>query len=34
MGIASEDENSMESQLLNYKLAIKFSAIFTEHANY
>ena len=34
MGIASEDEIFMESQLLNYKLAIKFSAIFTEHANY
>ena len=34
MGIASEGENFMESQLLNYKLAIKFSAIFTEHANY
>ena len=34
VGIASEDEIFMESQLLNYKLAIKFSAIFTEHANY
>ena len=34
MGIASEDEIFVESQLLNYKLAIKFSAIFTEHANY
>ena len=34
MAIASEDENFMESQLLNYKLAIKFSAIFTEHVNY
>ena len=34
MGIASEDEFFMESQLLNYKLAIKFSAIFTEHVNY
>ena len=33
-GIASEDEIFMESQLLNYKLSIKFSAIFTEHANY
>ena len=28
MGIASEDEFFMESQLLNYKLAIKF--IYTE----
>ena len=34
MGIASEDEKFMESQLFNYKLAIKFSAIFTEHVNY
>ena len=34
MGIASEDEIFMEIQLLNYKLAIKFSAIFTEHINY
>ena len=34
MGIASEDEFFMESQLLNYKLAIKFSAIFNEHVNY
>ena len=34
MGIASEDEIFMESQLLNYKLSIKFSAIFTEHTNY
>ena len=34
MGIVAEDEIFMESQLLNYKLAIKFSAIFTEHANY
>ena len=34
MGIAYEDESFMESQLLNYKLAIKFSDIFTEHANY
>ena len=34
MGIASEDEIFMETLLLNYKLAIKFSAIFTEHANY
>ena len=34
MGIASEDEIFMESQLLNYKLAIKVLAIFTEHDNY
>ena len=34
MGIASGDEIFMESQLLNYKLSIKFSAIFTEHINY
>ena len=34
MRIASEDEIFMKSQLLNYKLAIKFSAIFTEYANY
>ena len=34
MGIASEDEIFMENQLLNYKLAINFSAIFTEHNNY
>ena len=34
MGKASEDEIFMESQLINYKLAIKVSAIFTEHANY
>ena len=34
MGIASEDEIFMESQLLIYKLSIKFSAILTEHANY
>ena len=32
--VDSEDEIFMESQLLNYKLSIKFSAIFTEHANY
>ena len=31
--IASEDEIFMESQLLNYKLAIKFSAIFTKYIN-
>ena len=31
MGIASEDEMFMESQLLKYKPAIKFSAIFIEH---
>ena len=34
VGIASEDAIFMESQLLNYKLAINFSAIFTEHVNY
>ena len=34
MGTASEDEIFMESQLLNYKPAIKFSAIFIEHINY
>ena len=34
MCIASEDEIFMESQKLNYKPAIKFSAIFTEHTNY
>ena len=34
MGIASEDEIFMESQLLNYKLVIKFSAIFTKYINY
>jgi hypothetical protein len=34
MGITSEDEIFMDSQLLNYKLTIKFSAIFTKHANY
>ena len=34
MGIASEDEIFMESQLLKYKPAIKFSAIFSEHINY
>ena len=31
MGIDSEDEMFMESQLLNYKLAIKVLAIFTDH---
>ena len=34
MGIVSEDGIFMESQLLNYKLSIKVSAIFTEHTNY
>ena len=34
MGIASKDEIFMESQLLNYKLAIKFSAILIKHTNY
>ena len=34
MGIASEDQIFMESQLLKYKPAIKFSAIFSEHINY
>ena len=34
VGIASEDEIFMESQLLKYKPAIKFSAIFIEHINY
>ena len=34
MGIASGDEIFMESKLLNYKHFIKFSAIFTGHANY
>ena len=34
MGIASEDELFMESQVLKYKPAIKFSAIFIEHINY
>ena len=34
MGIAFEDEIFMESQLLKYKAAIKFSAIFIEHINY
>ena len=34
VGIASEDEILMESQLLKYKPALKFSAIFTEHINY
>ena len=34
MGIVSEDEIFMESQLLKYKPTIKFSAIFIEHINY
>ena len=34
MHIDSEDEIFMKSQLLNCKLAIKFSAIFTEHIIY
>ena len=34
IGIVSDDEIFMESQLLNYKRAIKFSAILTEHINY
>ena len=34
MRIASEDKIFMESQSLNYKLSIKFSAIFIEHTNY
>ena len=34
MGIASEDKSFMESQLLKYKPAIKFSTIFIEHINY
>ena len=34
MGKASEGEIFMESQLLKYKPAIKFLAIFTEHINY
>ena len=34
MGIASEDEIFMESQLLKYKPSIKFSAILIEHINY
>jgi hypothetical protein len=34
MGITSEDEIFMDSQLLKYKPAIKFSAIFIEHINY
>ena len=34
MGIASEDEIFMESQLLKYKPDIKVSAIFTDHINY
>ena len=33
-GIAYEDELFMESQVLKYKPAIKFSAIFIEHINY
>ena len=34
MGISSEDEIFMDNQLLKYKPAIKFSAIFIEHINY
>jgi len=34
MGIDYEDEIFMESQLLKYKPAIKFSAIFIEYINY
>ena len=34
MDIASDDEIFVEIQLLKYKPAIKFSAIFTEHINY
>jgi len=34
MGTASEDEIFMESQLLKYKPAIKFSSIFIENINY
>jgi len=34
MGIVSEDGIFMEIQLLKYKPAIKFSAIFIEHINY
>ena len=34
MGIASDDEIFVEIQLLKYKPAIKFSAIFSEHINY
>jgi len=34
MGIAYEDEIFMESQVLKYKPAIKFSAIFIDHINY
>jgi len=34
MDIVSEDRIFMESQLLKYKPAIKFSAIFIEHINY
>ena len=34
IGIVSEDGIFMEIQLLKYKPAIKFSAIFIEHINY
>ena len=34
VGINSEDEIFIESQLLKYKRGIKFSAIFTDHTNY
>ena len=34
MGIVSEDEIFMESQLLKYKPSIKFSDIFIERFNY
>ena len=34
IGIVSEGGIFMESQLLKYKAAIKFSAIFIEHINY
>ena len=34
MGIDYADEIFTMSQKLNYKPAIKFSAIFTEHINY
>ena len=34
VGISSEDEIFMESQLLNYRPAINFSAIITEQINY
>ena len=34
MGIASEDQIFMEGQLIKYKPAINFLAIFIEHINY